>query len=600
MSSGAVGVDEEHEVHVHTPPTSFIWKYVFSTDHKVIGIQYYTLGLISMFVGVTLSLLFRWHLSHPAGEGVKPFLEGNQYLQYLTMHGTILVFMVLTTAPLGGFGNYVLPIQIGAVDMAFPRLNMLSFWITFASWVTLMAAFFVPGGAPSAGWTGYPPLSAVPEAVPEGATGMNWGQSLWVLSIALFCIASLVGAINFIVTTLDLRARGMTLMRMPLSVWAWFLTAIIALLSFAVLMIGGLLLLLDRHLGTSFFLPNDVWMAGIQGVGKEWSHKGGSPILYQHLFWFFGHPEVYIAILPSMGIVSHIIANFARKPIFGYKAMVYAMAAIGFLGFIVWGHHMFQSGMSPYLAIAFSVLTMTIGVPSAIKTFNWLGTIWKGDLKFTAAMLFSLGFVSLFVSGGISGIFLGQSAPDIYFHDTYFVVAHFHLIMGVASLFGIVAGTYYWFPKMMGRCMNETLGKLHFWGTFIGVYMIFMPMHFIGLSGHPRRYSGFEFDFLNTPEMHISHTLITHAAIFTAAMQIIFVGNMLWSLVAGKKATENPWEGTSLEWTMASPPPWDNFGGKEPVVHHGAYEYSVPGAAKDYVMQTDPPEAVPANAHQPH
>ena len=581
--SEQTGTAEEHAVHIHQEPTGFLWKYIFSTDHKMIGKQYYFLMIAAATVGLVLSLLFRYHLAY--WDATKPFLDPNTYLQFVTMHGTLLVFMVLTTAPLSGFGNFVLPIQIGAVDMAFPRLNMLSFWITFASFLTLLAAFFAPGGAPISGWTGYAPLSAINS---PGDPGMGMGQTLWVASIALFCIASLVGAINLIVTTLDLRTRGMTLMRMPLPVWAWFITAILALLSFAVLLAAGILLILDRHLGTSFFIPEGVFFSGALQ-----NHKGGSPLLYQHLFWFFGHPEVYIAILPGMGIVSHVLANFSRKPIFGYKAMVYALIAIGGLGFFVWGHHMFQSGMNPYTGMIFSVITMVIGVPSAIKTFNWLGTLWGGDIRFNSAMLFALGFVSLFVSGGITGIMLGQNAVDIYFHDTYFVVAHFHLIMGVAALFGMMAGTYYWFPKMYGRFMNETLGKIHFWLTFAGVYLVFIPMHLLGMWGHPRRYAGFNYEFMQVPFVTDTHKLMTHAAFLAVGVQLVFLFNFFWSMYKGRKAEANPWEGTSVEWSVPSPPPYDNFAGKEPEVHHGPYEYSVPGVAKGYVMQTDPPETVP-------
>ena len=378
------------------------------------------------------------------------------YLAMLTMHGTIMVFMVLTTAPQGGFGNYVLPLQIGAADMAFPRLNMLSFWTTFLSFLTLVAAFFVQGGAPISGWTAYPPLSALDEA---GIAG--YGQDLWILSIALFCVGSLLGALNFIVTTLQLRAKGLTMMRLPLTVWAWFVTAILGLLAFGVLFAAGVLLLLDRQAGTSFFIPGGLFVNDI-----AIDHTGGSPILWQHLFWFFGHPEVYIAILPGMGVTSHILATFARKPVFGYKAMVYAILAIGSLGFVVWGHHMFVSGMSPYSAFVFSILTMVIGVPSAIKTFNWIGTLWGGKIRLHSPMLYSIGFVSLFITGGITGIFLGQPTVDLFFHDTYFVVAHFHLIMGVAAIFGMFAAITFWFPKMFGKLMNEGISKVHFWLTF--------------------------------------------------------------------------------------------------------------------------------------
>jgi cytochrome c oxidase subunit 1 len=576
--------------HVHRAPSGFVRRYIFSTDHKVIGIQYYFLALFSVFVGVALSLLMRFHLVYPGAKvewfeklwptgAASGIMTPELYLALMTMHGTLMVFFVLTTAPQGGFGNYFLPLQIGADDMAFPVLNMLSFWTTFLALGVMVSAFFVTGGPPLAGWTAYPPLSAVGQI---SGPGEGLGQTLWVFSIAIFCGASLMGAINFIATTLDLRAKGMTLMRMPLTCWAWFITAILSLLGFAVLLAAGALLLLDRLGGTSFFIP-----AGLVINDQIVNHKGGSPLLWQHLFWFFGHPEVYIAILPGMGLASQLLAVFSRKPIFGYRAMVYAIMAIGFLGFLVWGHHMFVSGMSPYSAIAFSVLTMTIGVPSAIKTFNWIGTLWGGKIRFTTPMMFALGFVSLFVTGGLSGIFLGQPALDLYFHDTYFVVAHFHMIMGVAAIFGIFGGTYYWFPKMFGRMMNETLGKLHFYLTFLGVYSIFIPMHFLGIAGNPRRYPDFtNFQFL-TPLLPL-HTFITWAAILTASAQLLFVFNLFWSMIKGAKAPMNPWEATTLEWTVASPPPFDNFAGRHVEVYHGAYEYSVPGAKQDYIMQSDP------------
>jgi len=569
-------------IHAHASPQGFIRKYVFSLDHKVIGIQYYFLALVAVFVGMFLSLLMRIHLIWPTA--VLPLIgeiKPETYLSLLTMHGTIMVFFVLTTAPQSGFGNYFLPIQIGAPDMAFPVLNMLSFWTTFVAFVVMIAAFFVTGGAPLHGWTGYAPLSALTNSGP----GEQLGADLWITSIAIFCVASLMGALNFITTTLDLRAKGMTMMRMPLTVWAWFITAILGLLAFGVLLSAGILLLLDRNMGTSFYVPLVVVNGQVMG------HKGGSPLLWQHLFWFFGHPEVYIAILPSMGVASQLLSTFSRKPIFGYKAMVYAIMAIGILGFVVWGHHMFMSGMSPYSAFAFSIMTMAIGVPSAIKTFNWLGTLHKGKIRFYTPMLFAIGFVSLFVSGGLSGPFLAQPVLDIPLHDTYFVVGHFHLIMGVASIFGIFGATYYWFPKMFGRMMNEGLGKLHFWITFVGTYAIFMPMHYLGMAGHPRRYS-------QLTELAYLHNLIpvqtfmTYAAFITIAAQFIFLTNLFWSMFKGPKASDNPWESTTLEWTTATPPPHDNFGGHTPVVYHGPYEYSVPGAPKDYVMQTDPAPTV--------
>jgi len=568
-------------LHAHAAPQGFIRKYIFSLDHKIIGIQYYFLALTSVFIGMLLSILMRVHMIWPTA--VLPIvgeIKPEQYLALMTMHGTIMVFFVLTTAPQGGFGNYVLPIQIGAPDMAFPVLNMLSFWTTFVGFVVIIAAFFVSGGAPLHGWTGYPPLSAVQSAGP----GEGLGADLWITSIAIFCVASLMGALNFITTTLDLRAKGMTMMRLPLTVWSWFITAILGLLAFGVLLSAGILLLMDRNLGTSFYVPLVVVNGQVMG------HKGGSPLLWQHLFWFFGHPEVYIAILPGMGVASQILSTFSRKPIFGYKAMVYAMLSIGFFGFMVWGHHMFMSGMSPYSAFAFSILTMCIGVPSAIKTFNWLGTMLKGRIRFHSPMLYAIGFVSLFVSGGLSGPFLAQPVLDIQLHDTAFVPAHFHLIMGVAAIFGIFAATAYWFPKMFGRMMNEPLARIHFFITLAGTYAIFMPMHYAGMAGQTRRYSQFtEVAYLQ--KLIPLNTFITYAAIITVAAQFIFVINLFWSMFKGPKASDNPWEATTLEWTTSTPPPHDNFGGVTPVVNHGPYEYGVPGAPKDYVMQTDPPLA---------
>src|SRR6266581_3733977 len=449
-------------IHAHAAPQGFIRKYIFSLDHKVIGLQYYFLALTAVFVGMFLSLLMRIHLIWPAVSlplvgDIKP----ETYLSLLTMHGTIMVFFVLTTAPQGGFGNYFLPIQIGAPDMAFPVLNMLSFWTTFIAFVILIAAFFVTGGAPLHGWTGYAPLSALPNSGP----GEQLGADLWVTSIALFCVASLMGALNFITTTLDLRAKGMTLMRMPLTVWSWFITAILGLLAFGVLLSAGILLLLDRNLGTSFYVPLVVVNGQVMG------HKGGSPLLWQHLFWFFGHPEVYIAILPGMGVTSQVISTFSRKPIFGYKAMAYA--------------------------------------------------------------LMSIGFVSLFVSGGLSGPFLAQPVLDIPLHDTYFVVGHFHLIMGVAAIFGIFAATYYWFPKMFGRMMNERLGQIHFFITLAGTYAIFMPMHYLGLAGQTRRYSQFTEVAYQTKLIPLQ-TFMTYAAFVTIGVQLVFLFNLFWSMAKGK------------------------------------------------------------------
>ena len=537
-------------------------------------------------LGMLLSWLFRIHLAWPNAviPGFGGVMRPEQYLALVTMHGTIMVFFVLTVAPQSGFGNYFLPIQIGADDMAFPTLNMMSFWITFVAFCVLISAFFVPGGAPINGWTSYPPLSAVGAV---SGPGQGTGETLWVISIALFCLASLLTALNFIATTIEMRTEGMSLMRMPLTVWAWFVTAVVALLAFGVLLAACILLLLDRTAGTSFFIPAGLVFNDTQ---PPLNHSGGSPLLWEHLFWFFGHPEVYIAILPSMGLVSTVLSTFSRKPVFGYKAMAYALCAIAFLGFTVWGHHMFVSGMSPYSAIAFSFLTLAIGVPSAIKTFNWLGTLWGGKIQFTSAMLFAIGFVSVFVTGGLSGLFLAQPAVDLPLHDTYFVIAHFHLVMGVAAIFGMFAGTYYWFPKMFGRCMSEKLGKIHFWFTFIGAYMIFMPMHWMGIMGALRRYAqpgGLGFLQRMSPIEHF----ITIAALITGAAQLIFYFNFFWSLRHGKKAGDNPCHATTLEWSIPSPPPHENFT-EVPRVYRGPYEYSVPGYAEDYIPQHLAPEQV--------
>ncbi|HBB88949.1 MAG TPA: cytochrome c oxidase subunit I [Blastocatellia bacterium] len=609
--------DETHEaVHRHEAPTSFIRKYIFSLDHKVIGIQYIILALVAVIVGMTMSVLMRMNLSWPGtnwpilatlfpGGAPGGVMNPEFYLSLVTMHGTIMVFFVLTTAPQGGFGNYFLPIQIGAEDMAFPVLNMLSFWVTLVGFIVILAAIFASGSAstigPIGGWTGYAPLSALGQIA---GPGQGMGMNLWIISIAIFCVGSLLGALNFITTLLNMRTRGMSLMRMPLTCWAWFTTAVLALLSFPVLLGGGILLLLDRLAGTSFFIPGGLYVSGVlSGTSPSFPiHTGGSPILWQHLFWFFGHPEVYIAILPGMGATSHILSTFARKPVFGYRAMVFAIFAIGLLGFFVWGHHMFISGMSPYSAMTFSILTLSIGVPSAVKTFNWLGTLWGARIRFTTPMLFAIGFVSLFVAGGITGLVLGQTSLDLPMHDTYFVLAHFHLVMGVASIFGMFAATYFWFPKMFGRMMSETLGKIHFWITFVGVYCIFVPMHVMGLVGMPRRYSQFtEYTFLS--RLHPLVVFVSVVAIITVLTQFLFYFNLIWSIFKGKKATANPWDATTLEWTTASPPPHDNFAGVLPVVYRGPYEFAVPGAPNDFVMQTEPEteaERVGGNGHNGH
>jgi cytochrome c oxidase subunit 1 len=558
---------------------------LFSTDHKVIGKQYFFLSLAAVLAGAWLSLLMRVHLVWP--KAAIPFLgeiKPENYLAYLTMHGTLMVFFVLSLVPQSGFGTYFLPLQLGASKMAFPRLNAAGFWTALLSFLLLMSAFFVPGGPSGAGWTQYPPLSALASAGP----GQGLGTDLWLISIGLFCLSSLMSAIGFLATTLRLRAPGMTWMRMPLTCWTWFVTSILILLAFSILLAALTMLMLDRHAGTSFFLPS-----GLLVSGKAVDHSGGDPLLWQHLFWFFGHPEVYIAILPAMGVTSHLLSVFARKPVFGYKAMVGAILAIGGLGFMVWGHHMFVSGMNPHAGFAFSTLTTAIAVPSAIKTFNWVATLYGGKIRYTTPLLFSVGFVSLFITGGLTGPILAQPALDAYLHDTYFVIAHFHLIMAMASVFAIFSATYFWFPKMFGRMMNERLGRMHFWITLFGAYATFMPMHLLGIAGHPRRYSdltGVQYVAAMAPLQEF----ITVAAIVTIIGQIIFLVNLFWSMRRGPTAVANPWECTTLEWTLPSPTPAEDFGEKQPQVNHGPYEYRVPnlsnnsGAEKDFTMQDAP------------
>ncbi len=580
----------EPAVHHHAPPTGFIRKYVFSLDHKVIGEQYYMLALVAVYIGLVLSWVMRIHLAWPnaaipglqflsktgAPGGV---LTPEYYLQLMTMHGTIMVFFVLTTAPFAGFGNYFLPIQVGAEDMPFPHLNMMSFWVTFVAFCVAVSAFFVPQGPPLSGWTAYAPLSALGQVA---GPGQGTGQVLWAVSIAFFCVGQLLGSLNFISTTLDMRCKGMSLMRLPLSSWAWFITSCIGLTAFAVLMPACILLILDHVAGTSFFIASNLVVND-----QLQPHAGGSTLLWQHLFWFFGHPEVYIAIVPAMGVVSHVLITNMRRPLLSSRVIIYSMVSIAFLSYMVYGHHMFVSGMNPFSSLAFSFPTLAITIPATIIVLIWIGSLYGSKLRINSASLFALGFISMFVSGGISGFFLAQPSIDILLHATYFVVGHFHLVMAVAALFGIFAGTYFWFPKVTGRMMNETLGRLHFWVTFVGAYCIFMPFHYLGMAGNVRRYQAFVDDFM-APLMPV-HKFITIAALITGAAQIVFLYNLIHSRFWGKPAPLNPWEATSLEWsTPSSPPPFDNFGGKLPVVYHDPYQYGIEGSTNDYVMQTDP------------
>jgi cytochrome c oxidase subunit 1 len=584
------------ETHAHAEPTSFLWKYVFSKDHKVIGVQYYVTAMFMALIAGILAMLIRLQLAWP--EKTWPllttllprgFTEGVMnpefYAMLFTMHGTIMVFFVMSTAPVSGFGNILIPLQVGARDMAFPFLNGLSYWTFLPACLIILTSFFVGAGAAAGGWTAYPPLSALKDAVP----GSQVGQDFWIVGMVLFIASFTMGGLNFVTTILNLRTKGMSLMRMPMTMWAMLLVGILGLLAFPALTAASLMLLFDRNFGTSFFLPSGIVLSGqaLLTADGQPLHQGGAPLLWQHLFWFLGHPEVYILMLPALGFTSDLIAVFARKPIFGHKAMVGAMLAIAGLSFVVWGHHMFLSGMSPYLGMAFAVGTMLIAVPSAVKVFNWLATLWKSRITYATPMLWAMGVVSLFISGGLSGIWLGQSAVDIPLHDTKFVTAHFHLIMAGAALFGVFGATAMWFPKMFGRMMNETLGKWHFWFTFVAYYCTFFPMHYVGIAGHMRRiYDPYQYDFLKGTKG--INEFITVSAFVLGASQLIFFVNFFWSAFKGKKAEANPWGGNGLEWTTSSPPGHGNWAGDIPEVHRWPYDYSVPGAASDHVMQTDP------------
>ena len=561
--------------------TNFIFHYIFSMDHKIIARQFLITGIIWAIIGAAMSVVFRLQLGFPEESltWIKPFLgkwivvdpttgigklSPEFYYALVTMHGTIIVFFVLTAGLSGTFSNLLIPLQIGARDMASPFLNMLSYWFFFLAGIVMFYSLFLSTGPFSGGWVAYPPLSALPQA----STGSGTGMTLWLVSLTLFVVSVLLGGINYITTILNLRTKGMTMWRMPLPIWAFLVTAILGVLSFPVLASGFFMLIFDRSLGTSFFL-SDIFIAG-----QALDRVGGSPILYQHLFWFLGHPEVYIIILPAMGLTSEVLSVHARKPIFGYRAMVYSIMAIGFLSFIVWAHHMFMAGVNPFLSNFFVVFTLIIAVPSAVKVFNWITTLYGGNLRLNTPMLFAIGFVSMFISGGLTGIFLGNSAIDISMHDTYFVVAHFHIVMGVAAFFGMFAGVYHWYPKMFGRFMNETLGKIHFWGTMISAYAIFMPMHYIGMAGVPRRYYSFDaFDaFKHFTEMN---KFITIFAIIAFFIQLVFVINFFYSIWKGKKVkSQNPWEATTLEWTTPIEPIHGNWPGNLPVVHRWAYGYN--------------------------
>ena len=564
----------------------FVSRYIFSFDHKMIGKQYFTLAMSMGFIGGILAVLIRLQLGFPSQPW--PFLENlfpvgmasgimtpEFYVSLFTMHGTIMVFFLLSLLPVSGFGNFLIPLQIGARDMAFPFLNMLSFWTVVPGAIIIIISFFVEGGAAASGWTAYPPLSGIRSAIP----GSGLGQTLWLVGMIFFVASFTMGGLNFVVTILNLRTRGLRMMRMPLTTWAQFVVGILGLLSFPALAAGALLLTFDRSLGTSFFLP-----AGIFIGDTLMPHEGGTPLLWQHLFWFLGHPEVYIIMLPAMGFTSDILATFCRRPIFGYRSMVYAIMAIGTLSFLVWGHHMFVSGMSPFLGSLFVVTTLAIAIPSAVKAFNWLFTIARARIQFTSASLFGLGVVSLFVTGGLTGIFLGTNAVDIQLHDTYFVVGHFHFIMAGAGLFGAFGAVYYWYPKMFGRMLSERLGKIHFWITFVAYYAVFFPMHYLGVSGMMRRiYDPNVYEFLQP--LQPVNLFITISAFVLFAGQLVFIYNYFVSMRRGAPATANPWNAAGLEWSAPAHPGHGNWEGEIPPAHRWPYDYSEPGKKRDFTPQ---------------
>ena len=597
------GYDDHFHDHHHGDKyrSNFVSHYIFSQDHKMIAKQFLITGMFWAIIGAVMSLIFRMQLGFPEEDlaWIKPLLgkwinidpdgigtlSSDFYYALVTMHGTILVFFVLTAGLSGTFSNLLIPLMIGARDMASPLLNMLSYWFFFVSGTIMFASLFLSTGPFAGGWVAYPPLSALPEAM----EGSGAGMTLWTISLVLLVVSLLLGGINYITTVLNLRTKGMSMWRLPLPIWAFFVTAILGLLSFPVLTSAFFLLMLDRGVGTSFYL-SEIYIGG-----AALDHVGGSPILYQHLFWFLGHPEVYIIILPAFGIVSEVLSVNARKPIFGYQAMVFSILAIAFLAFIVWAHHMFMSGINPFIANFFVIFTLIIAVPSAVKVFNWIATLYGGNIRYNPASLFAIGFVSMFISGGLTGIWLGNSALDIQLHDTYFVVAHFHIVMGVAAFFGMFAGIYHWFPKMYGRFMNKTLGNLHFWGTMIGAYCVFWPMHYLGMAGVPRRYYSFD-SFQAFGHFDGMNKFITIAAIVTFGFQILFVVNYFYSIWRGKLVTErNPYKANTLEWTTPILPGHGNWPGKLPTVQRWAYDYSKDGI--DNISQLHPPLETESEVH---
>ncbi len=568
-------VDTAHQEH----SGSFLTKYVWSQDHKVIAIQYGVTAIMVGVVALVLSALMRLQLGFPDQFS---FINPASYLQFVTMHGMIMVVYLLTALLLGGFGNYLIPLMLGARDMVFPYLNMLSYWTYLLSVVVLMASFFVPGGPTGAGWTLYPPQAILP-----GTPGSEMGILMMLISLGIFIVAFTMGGLNYVCTVLQARARGMTLMRMPLTIWGIFVATIMGLLAFPALLVSAIMMFLDSVAGTSFFMP------AIMSLGEQLDHSGGSPILFQHLFWFFGHPEVYIVALPAFGMVSDVLATHARKNIFGYRMMVWAIVIIGGLSFVVWAHHMYVSGMNPYFGFFFATTTLIIAVPTAIKVYNWILTLWRGNIHLTVPMLFAIGFIFTFVHGGLSGLFLGNVVIDLPLSDTYFVVGHFHMVMGVSPIMVLFAAIYHWFPKMTGRMLHTGMGKFHFWATFVGTYLVFLPMHYLGFLGVPRRYFAMGgTDFIPDSAQSLNAS-ITVSALVIAVVQLVFIYNVIWSLRHGKASGHNPWQATTLEWqTPDTPPKHGNWGPSDPVVYRWAYDYSVPGARDDFIPQNVPDSEV--------
>ena len=564
--------DQPDELH---DPQSFIAKYVWSQDHKVIAIQYGGTAIFVGLIALVLSGLMRLQLGFP---DTFDFIDPSSYLQFVTMHGMIMVIYLLTALLLGGFGNYLIPLMVGARDMVFPFMNMLSYWVYLLSVLILLASFFVPGGPTGAGWTLYPP-----QAILEGTPGYDWGILLMLISLAVFIVAFTMGGLNYVTTVLQARCRGMTLMRMPLTIWGIFTATVLGILAFPALLVSAIMMILDKTIGTSFFMPVLV------SLGESLEYTGGSPILFQHLFWFFGHPEVYIVALPAFGMVSDVLSVHARKNIFGYRMMVWAIVAIGGLSFIVWAHHMYVSGMHPAFGFFFATTTLIIAVPTAIKVYNWVLTLWRGNIHLTVPMLFAIGFIFTFTHGGLTGLFLGNVTIDLPLSDTYFVVAHFHMVMGVSPIMVLFAAIYHWFPLMSGKMFNETLGKWHFWCTFLGTYAIYLPMHYLGFLGVPRRYFAMGTTDFIPDSAQTLNAQITVAALLVGLSQLIFLYNILWSLRYGEKSKKNPWGAASLEWqTPDQPPHHGNWGPELPEVHRWAYDYSVPGVKEDFIPQNHP------------